>query len=29
MAQHGLITRLFHRAGQALRGRRAVLQLAE
>ena len=29
MAQHGLITRLFHRAGQALRGRRQVLQAAE
>ncbi|MFN5244231.1 MAG: methyltransferase family protein [Novosphingobium sp.] len=29
MAQHGLITRLFHRAGIALRGRRQVLQPAE
>ncbi len=29
MAQHGLITRLFHRAEQALRARRPVLQPAE
>lgn len=29
MAQHGLITRLFHQAGQALRARRQVLQPAE
>lgn len=29
MAQHGLITRHFHRAGQALRARRQVLQPAE
>jgi len=29
MAQHGLITRLFHRAGQALRSRRQLLQPAE
>jgi protein-S-isoprenylcysteine O-methyltransferase Ste14 len=29
MAQHGLITRLFHRAVQALRARRPVLQPAE
>lgn len=29
MARHGLITRLFHRAGQALRARRQVLQPAE
>lgn len=29
MARHGLITSLFHRAGQALRGRRQVLQPAE
>lgn len=29
MAQHGLITRLFYRTGQALRARRQVLQPAE
>jgi protein-S-isoprenylcysteine O-methyltransferase Ste14 len=29
MAQHGLITRLFHRSGLALRARRLVLQPAE
>ena len=29
MAQHGLITRLLHRAGKALHGRRQVLQPAE
>ena len=29
MAQHGLVTRLLHRAGQAIRARREVLQPAE